>query len=191
MVDDDDIDFDEWPWAEAALAGQGLDRLTADERDVISAYAHNGFADVNNALWGLISMTPALARRIALIRSGLAKYPPPETVRVTREADGQVYGIVDEESAAALIDAQFTHDGFLSTSGVAIPPRSMRHHDPVILDLLVPAGTPALRLGELSPVSLEHEVLLIDARSYVVVGTRMDPARNMWRIQAIVKGGDQ
>ncbi|MFI1919712.1 ADP-ribosyltransferase [Nocardia sp. NPDC020380] len=131
-----------------------------------------------------------MARRIALIRSGLAKYPLPQTVRVTREADGQVYGIVDEQSAAALIDEEFVHDGFMSTSGVAIPPRSMRHHPPVILDMLVPEGTPALRLGELSPVPREREVLLIDARSYVVVGAGMDEARNMWRIQAIVKGGE-
>ncbi|MFC8528790.1 ADP-ribosyltransferase [Nocardia sp. NPDC057227] len=188
---EDDFGFDEWPWAEAALAGQGTDRLTVDERDVIHAYAFNGFEQINDALWGQIPITAPLARRIALIRSGLAKYPLAQTVRVTREAEGYVYGIVDEESAVALIDAQFTHDGFMSTAGTAVPPRSTRHRDPVILDLLVPAGTPALRLGELSPVPLEREVLLIDARSYVVVGVRMDATRSIWRIQAIVKGGEQ
>ncbi|WP_297622232.1 ADP-ribosyltransferase [Nocardia sp.] len=188
---EDDFGFDEWPWAEAALAQQGPDRLTDEERDVIAAYAHNGFTDINDALWGQVPMTPALQRRIALIRSGLAKYPLPQTVRVTREADGQVYGILDEESAAELVDVEFIHDGFMSTTGVAVPPRSMRHRDPVILDLLVPAGTPALRLGALSPVPPEREVLLIDARRYVVIHTSMDTARNMWRIQAIVKGGDQ
>jgi len=72
-----------------------------------------------------------------------------------------------------------------------VPPRSTRHADPVILDLLVPAGTPALRLGELSEVPDEREVLLIDARSYFVVGVAMDPARSMWRIRAIVVEGEQ
>lgn len=42
-VADDDFGFDEWPWAEVALAGQGIDRLTTEERDVLHAYAHNGF----------------------------------------------------------------------------------------------------------------------------------------------------
>ncbi|MEV0102009.1 ADP-ribosyltransferase, partial [Nocardia sp. NPDC050789] len=126
-VADDEFGFDEWPWAEAALAGQGIDRLTAEERGVLCAYAHNGFKDINDALWGQIAMTPTLARRVALIRSALAKYPLPQTVRVTREAEGQVYGLVDEASAAALVDEQFTHDGFMSTSGVSVPPRPRRH----------------------------------------------------------------
>ncbi|MFI9507259.1 ADP-ribosyltransferase [Nocardia sp. NPDC052566] len=188
---DDDFGFNEWPWADAALASQSLDRLTDSERDVISAYAHNAFQDVNDALWGQIPMTTALERRIKIIRSGLAKYPLPQTVRVTREAEAAAYGLVDEESAAALIDAEFTHDGFLSTSGTPVPPRSLRRRNPVILDLLVPTGTPVLRLGELSPVPREREVLLIDARRYVVLGVSPDRTGKIWVIQAIVKGGEQ
>lgn len=185
-VAEDDFSFDDWPWAEAALASQGLDRLTAAERDAISAYAYNGYLHINDALWERIPMTAALERRIVLIRSGLAKYPLPQTVRVTREADAAVYGLTDEASAAALIDAEFAHDGFLSTTGASVPPRSRRHHDPVILDLLVPAGTPALRLGELSPIPREKELLVIDSCHYVVYGVSWDRARMIWVIQAVV-----
>ncbi len=177
--------------AEVALVGQGLGLLTLSERDAIQAYAFNGFEQVNQALWGVIPMTPALARRIDTIRSGLRKYPVPMMVRVTREAEARTFGIVDEESARALVYREFTHRGFLSASGSAVPPRSTRHTDPVILDLLVPAGTPALRLGELAEIPDEREVLLIDARSYFVVGVARDPARSMWRIQAIVAEGEQ
>ncbi len=188
---DEDYGFDEVPVAEVALVGQGLGLLTPGERDAIQAYAFNGFEQVNQALWGLIPMTPTLTQRIDTIRSGLRKYPLPIVVRVTREAEARTFGIVDEESAQALIYREFMHRGFLSASGSAVPPRSTRHIDPVILDLLVPVGTPALRLGELSEVPNEREVLLIDARSYFVVGVAMDTARSIWRIQAIVVEGEQ
>ncbi|MEU0542930.1 ADP-ribosyltransferase [Nocardia sp. NPDC005978] len=187
----DDFGFDEWPWADAALRGQGLDRLTDLERDVISAYTFNAFTEINDALWGQIPMNAETARRIAIIRAGLAKYPLPQTVRVTREADADVYDLTDEASAAALIDAEFIHDGFMSTTGTPTPPRSLRHRHPVILDLLVPADTPALRVGELSETPEEREVLLIDARSYVVLDVQWARARRIWVIQAMIKGGEQ
>lgn len=188
---DEDYGFDEILLAEVALVGQGLGRLTPSERAAIQAYAFNGFEQINQALWGAIPMTRTLERRIETIRSGLRKYPLPMMVRVTREAEAETFGIVDEESAHELIYREFTHRGFLSASGAVVPPRSTRHTDPVILDLLVPAGTPALRLGELAEIPDEREVLVIDARSYFVVGVAMDPARNMWRIQAIVAEGEQ
>ncbi|WP_040804061.1 ADP-ribosyltransferase [Nocardia concava] len=188
---DDDYGFGEVPVAEIALAGQGTDRLTPAECAAIQAYAYNGFEQINKALWGQIPMTPALADRIDQIRSGLAKYPLPTRVRVSREAESKTFGIVDAASAHALVFREFTHRGFLSASGSATPPRSRRHVDPVILDLLVPQGTPALRLGELAEVRDEREVLLIDARTYFIVGVAMDAARNMWRIQAIVAEGEQ
>ncbi|WP_405498898.1 hypothetical protein [Nocardia sp. NBC_00511] len=50
------------------------------------------------------------------------------------------------------------------TSGLRYPPPSMRRRPGVILDLIVPTGTPALRLGELAPIKSEQEVLLIDAQ---------------------------
>ncbi len=138
---------------------------------------------------GQIAMTAELERRIARIRSGLRKYPLPAMVRVTRETDAAIYGIVDEASARALIDAEFQEAGFLSTSGSASPPHSTRHTNPVILELVVPKGTPALRLGELAEFRLEREVLVVDARSYFVVGVTFDAARTMWHIRAIVREG--
>ncbi|WP_167477937.1 ADP-ribosyltransferase [Nocardia arthritidis] len=188
MADDDD-DFERIRLGEIALAGQDLTLLTPEESGAIRAYALNLFQLINDALWGHAPMTPFLERYISLIRSGLAKYPLTEPVRVTRESEAALYGIVDEESAYALVEEQFTHEGFMSTCGLEYPPRSMRHRDPVILDLVVPAGIPALRLGELATVRAEREVLLIDARSYYIVGVDWDVARNMWRIQAFVTGG--
>ncbi|MGW4125675.1 hypothetical protein [Nocardia sp. NPDC004711] len=60
----------------------------------------------------------------------------------------------------------------------------------MILDLVVQAGVPALRLGELAEVPAEKEVLVIDARTLFVVGVEWDPTRSMWRIKAIVRGGE-
>ena len=151
------------PLAESVLAGQRPDRLTAVERDVIEAYALGGHERVNGAMRGQIPMTPELERRIEIIRSGLRRYPLPTTVRVTRETEAAIYGIVDEASARDLVDAQFSEAGFLSTCGVAVPPHSTLHVDPVILELVVPQGVPALRLSQLAEIREEREVLVIDA----------------------------
>ncbi|MFE3758991.1 ADP-ribosyltransferase [Nocardia tengchongensis] len=188
---DGEYGFSEIPLAERALAAQRLDKLTASEADVIHAYTCNAHDAINKTLWGQIEMTPANARRIRLIRSGLAKYPLPTAVRVTREAEAAEFGIVDEESAYSLIDDEFIHHGFLSTSGSADPPHSYARVNPVILDLIVAAGVPALRLGDLAEEPAEREVLVIDARTLFVVGVGWDGARSMWRIRAIVRGGER
>lgn len=188
---DDEYGFDRIPLAETALSGQRPDRLTASEADVIYAYSCNAHDVINKTLWGQIEMTPANERRIRLIRSGLAKYPLETAVRVTREADAAEFGIFDANSAHALIDEDVIHHGFLSTCGLANPPHSYLRANPVILDLIVQAGVPALRLGDLAEAPAEREVLVIDARSLFVVGVAWDEARNMWRIKAIVRGGER
>ncbi|QLY28655.1 hypothetical protein H0264_25370 [Nocardia huaxiensis] len=122
MVDEgDEYGFDAIPLAETALAGQRADRLTDSEADVIRSYTYNSHDAINKALWGEIAMTPAIERRIRLIRSGLAKYPLESAVRVTREVEASEYDIYDADSAYALIDEDIIHHGFLSTS-----PRSPR-----------------------------------------------------------------
>lgn len=174
--------------AETALRGQDLSLLTTEEAGAISAYANNFFEQINGALWGDAGKrTPLVSRYIDLIRSGLARYPLPEPVRVTREAVADDFGIVDEESAYNLVESEIRHRGFLSTCGLEYPPPSMRHRPGVIVDLIVPTGTPALRLGELAAIEDEREVLLIDARSYFIVGVDWDRTRSMWRIQGFVR----
>ncbi|MGW4241152.1 ADP-ribosyltransferase [Nocardia sp. NPDC004722] len=191
-VDEDDIyGFDEIPLARIALAGQGLERLTAQERTEIHVYAVSGFELVNPPMRGLSPMTPAVQRRIDIIRAGLSKYPLPTMVRVSRLTDAALYGLTDAASAEDLLGEVFDEFAFMSTSGAADPPPSRRPARPVILDLIVPEGTPALRLGELAEYPLEQEVLLIDARSYIVVGVEFDQARNMWRIRAVVEQEDE
>ncbi|WP_330178793.1 ADP-ribosyltransferase [Nocardia sp. NBC_01503] len=191
MTDEgDEYGFDTIPLAETVLAGQRADRLSDSEADVIQAYTYNAHDVINKALWGEIAMTPAIERRIRLIRSGLAKYPLASAVRVTREVEASEYGIVDADSAYALIDEDIIHQGFLSTSGSATPPHSYTRVDPVMLDLVVQAGVPALRLGDLAEEPAEREVLVIDARILFVVGVGWDDTRNMWRIKAIVRGGE-
>ncbi|NKX90786.1 hypothetical protein HGA10_26215 [Nocardia coubleae] len=140
-----------------------------------------------------IPMTPPLARRVAHIRSGLRRYPLPQTVRVTREVDAWALGVdaSDAPSIASVIGEYFTELGFLSTSGLQFPPRSARHRNPVILELLVPQGTPALRLGELAEVRDEREILIIDVRTYLVANATFDERRRMWRIEAIVVQEEQ
>lgn len=151
-VDDEDDAFLTTRLADTALVGQDHSLLTAEERGAIRAYACNFFEHINTALWDGGERSPLVNRYLDLIRSGLAKYPLPEHVRVTREAAAADFDIVDEESAFALVEEEIRHRGFLSTCGLAYPPRSIRHRPAVIVDLIVPIGTPALRLGDLATV---------------------------------------
>lgn len=94
-----ELDFDRFPLSEIALAGQGLERLTSEERTAIEIYAFNGYREINRALWDRTPLPRELAQRVDAIRSGLSKYPLQKMVRVTREAEAGTYGIVDAESA--------------------------------------------------------------------------------------------
>ncbi|WP_459964001.1 ADP-ribosyltransferase [Nocardia sp. IFM 10818] len=193
MVDDADDDaFQTTRLADAALLDQDLSLLTSAEATAISAYAYNHFEQINAVLWGEEDKkTPLVVSHIELIRSGLAKFPLHEPVRVTREALAERFGLRgerdEEDQAQDLVEKQFLHRGFMSTSGLEYPPPSMRRRPGVILDLIVPAGTPALRLGNLAPIKSEREVLLIDARRYVASSVEWDQARSMWRIQGFVR----
>lgn len=178
--------FSEFPLAEVALSAQSPDLLDEAEHDAVEAYALGGYEQVNRALRGTIPMTSSLERRIANIRSGLAKCPLPQPVRVTRETKAAIFRIADERSARALVYEEFAESGFMSTSGMLNPPHSILHVDPVILDLIVPAGTPVLRLGELAAVPDEREALVIDACRYLVIDVERDEARSY----AIVMEGE-
>ncbi|MGV0740995.1 ADP-ribosyltransferase [Mycolicibacterium sp. XJ870] len=94
----------------------------------------------------------------------------PTAARATEDIVGQV----------------FDEPGFMSTSMAAIPAHSERRVEPQTLDLLVPVGTPALPVGELSDYPLEHEMLIIDARRYQIIGAAYDRQQNRWRLFGVV-----
>jgi hypothetical protein len=64
----------------------------------------------------------------------------------------------------------------------AQPPRSTARVDPLDLELLLPAGTPALAIGQLSEYALERELLVIDARQIFFVESRQDVDTSRWRL---------
>ncbi|MGW4126513.1 ADP-ribosyltransferase, partial [Nocardia sp. NPDC004711] len=123
MVDDADDDaFRTTRLADTALVGQDLSLLTTDEARAIRAYAYNHFEQINAALWGdEDKKTPLVVSHIELIHSGLEKFPLREPVRVTREALAERFGLRgerdEEDDAQDLVERQFIHRGFMSTSG--------------------------------------------------------------------------
>ncbi|WP_165611120.1 ADP-ribosyltransferase [Mycolicibacterium conceptionense] len=187
--DDGDDPLKKFPYAVPASEQRSLDRLTEQERATIEAFAFNGYERINGALREFREMTPDIQRSIDRIRDGLRKYPLDRDVRVTREVSGAVFGVSgpgDESAVAELIGQVFDEPGFMSTTMAANPAHSERHKNPLTLDFLVPAGTPALAIGPLSDYPLEHEMLIIDARQYQIVGARYDREQNRWRLFALV-----
>lgn len=187
--DDDNDPLGRYAYASPASEQRSLNRLTQQERVAIESFATNNYERVNAALRQLREMTPDIQHEVDVIRAGLRKYPLDHDVRVTREVSGAVYGIVGPDAAEAvedIIGQVFDEPGFMSTSMAATPAHSERHEDPLTLDLLVPAGTPALAVGELSEYPMEREMLLIDARQYEIVGARYDQAQKRWRLFGLV-----
>ncbi|MFN3001872.1 ADP-ribosyltransferase [Mycolicibacterium wolinskyi] len=178
-----------WDYANPARELRSLSRLTDGEMAAIESFALNNYERINGALRGQREITPDIRRDINAIRSGLRKYPLDHDVRVTREVGGAVYGITAANAGSAveaLIGQVFDEYGFMSASMAPTPAHSARHHDPLTLDLLVPAGTPALAVQQLSEYPLEREMLLIDARRYQIIGARYDRAQRRWRLFGLV-----
>lgn len=167
-----------------------LNRLTDREQGLLESYALNGFERINGALRGHRALTPDIEHAVEELRTALRKYPLPNDIRVTREVGGSVFGIIggknDRDRVARLIGQQFLEDGFMSTTMGANPAHSTRRQHPLVLDLLVPQGTPAVELGKLAGYPLEREMLIIDARRYVIVGARYDEPKNQWRIFGLI-----
>ncbi|MDH6282813.1 phage minor capsid protein [Prescottella agglutinans] len=192
---DDPFGFNQTPLAEDVLRGQRPDLLTESEAGHIEAYAISGFRNTNRALRGEIEMTPTIQSRVDAIRSALSKYPLPQAVRVTREVDARLFNLVGADSIDHLIGEQVVEPGFMSTSVRPDPPHSAMRPHPAILELIVPRGTPALRLGGLAEIPDEAEALIIDGQAYEIVGGYLDQrslqlGRRVWRLQAVVSGGE-
>jgi hypothetical protein len=175
------------PFAVPAAQQRSLDRLTGDERTAIESYALNGFDRINRALRGHLPMTPEIQAEVDRIRSGLRKYPLETDVRVTREVSGHVLSVTDETSAEAVVGRVFDELGFMSVTMAEQPANSSTHFEPLTLDLLIPASTPALAVGELTEIPLEREMLIIDARRYQILAARYDQAASRWRLFGLIE----
>lgn len=138
-------------------------------------------------------MTPEVEQQVLELRAALGKFPLPRAYRTSRETEAADLGLASAMISADIIGDVLVEDGFMSTSGLKNPPKIVDREDPVILDVLVPEGTPALLLTEdLTRASAsEREVLLIDARELYVLGVFFDEELQLWRIQTRVLGGGE
>lgn len=161
---------------------QPLGRLTDQERTELEIYALGGFERINAALRGRRVMTPDIEESVVALHSVISKFPLDEDMRVTREIGCAALKLPSAESAPSAVGRLFTEAGFLSTSMNPIPPRSTAHVDPIDLELLVPAGTPAVAIGQLSEYPLERELLVIDARRIFFVESQQDAVTGRWRL---------
>ncbi|MGI6797665.1 ADP-ribosyltransferase [Gordonia sihwensis] len=158
--------------------------LTTDEIRELAAYASSGFERVNQALRGEIEMTELLRRRAELIRSALRKYPLAAAVRVTRRVGHAAVPGFDESDPDSFSGTDIEFGGFLSTCMNAVPPRMA--DAPLILELLVPEGTPAFALGALAKYPEERELLVIDARVVTFIEVEFDVDEQAWRLLGLV-----
>lgn len=161
---------------------QPLDRLTDEERTAVESYALGGYERINSALRGFRPMTPDIEVAVGVLRTAIGKFPLQDDVRVTREVSASAFKLETADLAPQVVGRAFRDEGFLSTSMDAHPPRSTGRPNPLDLELLIPAGTHALAIGDLSEYPLERELLIIDARLILVVDSQHMVATSRWRL---------
>lgn len=135
-------------------------------------------------------MTPELERRIDLLRSAIDARPLTRTYRVTRTAETADLGLDGRTIDESLIGEWLREPAFMSTSGHRNPPYLMNRENPVILDLIVPEGTPAVAIDDSlttqEMVEKERELLLADGVRILIIGVRYDDERQAPRLQGRV-----
>lgn len=187
--DDSGEGFDETPFPGDDLDRPDYSLLTEDEKNQIAYYASAGAMRLNPAMRGEQPMTADLATMRDQIRSGLQKYPLPRTYRLSRWSDIAEFGISDYSQIQSVEGSTYRQLGFMSTSVNDYPPAVTYTANPVILELLVPAGTPALRItGQLADPDneIEREVLVIDARELTILSVVWDLTKKRWKVRASV-----
>ncbi|WP_306356149.1 MULTISPECIES: toxin glutamine deamidase domain-containing protein [unclassified Nocardia] len=175
------------PWT----VQQDLTPLTPAEFAELRNYAVGGYRAVNDALRGKGPMTEDIAKRIELLRSALIKVPLNTTYRVSRSTEATDLGFTSSvEIDQSLIGEWLTEPAFMSTAGFKDPPYLFKRQDPVILDILVPEGTPGIAfdeaITEADMVMKERELLLADGLELQVFNVHYDTEQGVWRIQAAV-----
>ncbi|MFC9993660.1 ADP-ribosyltransferase [Nocardia sp. NPDC127526] len=182
----DDLNFPH-PWT----VRQDLTALTPAEFAELRSYAVGGYKAVNDALRGKGPMTEDIAERIELLRSALSKVSLNTTYRVSRSTEATDLGFTTSaEIDESLIGEWLTEPAFMSTAGFKDPPYLFKRQDPVILDIIVPEGTPAIAFDEAitesDMVMKERELLLADGLELQVFNVHYDTEQGVWRIQAVV-----
>jgi hypothetical protein len=204
VVGDDGDDllahFQSVPFANEYMFPAHHDDLTFEEEETLRHYALTGYSYINAYLRGEpVTTEPALPAdyeseslpsvheiesEIASIRSALQKSRLKEDVRVSREIDGSSIDVADDKSAAASVGRVYDEPGFMSTCMTMHPPRLHSPDDfQLTLELIVPAGTCARALGDLSHFSdQEKELLIMDGRAIQIDLARYDETAGRWRL---------
>jgi len=182
--------FQQVPLAGASIEYPDYSRLTEDEKTWVSYYASLGHRQINEALAGNVPMTDELQEIVDTIRGALRKYRLPRATRLTRITELSDLGVTDLDDIESLVFQVRTEPRFMSTSVLENPTQVRPYRQPVILDIIAPEGTPALRIRDqlVEPgQEFEREVLIIDARVYDIVGVAFDPRRNRWRVRIVIR----
>lgn len=192
--------FESVPFANEYMFPAHHDDLTFEEEETLRHYALGGYSYINAYLRGeAVTSEPALPavyeseslpsvreieREIASIRSALQKSRLQQDVRVSREIGGSSIRVTDDESATASVGRVYDALGFMSTSMTKHPPRLHPPEDfPVTLELIVPTGTCARPLGDLSYFSdREKELLIMDGRAIQIDLASYDETAGRWRL---------
>ena len=146
-------------------------------------YTGSGHKRINKWLRrGQIPGDTSVAAAVKDIDTVLAKNKLPQTTHLTRVVSlskaFQLTGGADLETKVA--GKLRTEDGFMSTS--RRPEFDMEDiADPVVLDVIAPAGTPAAAIEDISKVPRQYEILLGRDLDYVIREPWYDQNAGVWR----------
>jgi hypothetical protein len=187
--------FDAIPPPGPEITRPDLSKLTQDEQLALARYTSITYTAVNKALRASQEATAATPTRnaIAHIDSALAKYPLPGAVRVSRGVGidaFQRFGVQSHDGLRGIVGKTIGEPAYMSTSFNRTPPSEFLQPGNVILDLIVPAGTPALALEALSDSPGERELLVARGQRLYIVSAVYDEAAGRWTVQAYLRRGE-
>ncbi|MEU0809993.1 ADP-ribosyltransferase [Streptomyces sp. NPDC005970] len=168
---------------------QSLDRLTREERGAIGFYTGGHHGMINGPLRSGLPPDPEITELVALMDSALHKYRLSENARVCRIVGADAFGLEKASAVPELIGREVVEHGYLSTEFGRTPPFTIKPQEPVVLQVTVPPGTPALPVRSLTQVTTENELLLGRGLSYSILSSRYDERLRMWSLTVFIRPG--
>ncbi|WP_298445686.1 ADP-ribosyltransferase [Gordonia sp. (in: high G+C Gram-positive bacteria)] len=158
-------------------------------RQHVIDYTGEGHAVINGWLRGaaLSRRSADYARsRTASLDAVLAAIPLTRAMHVTRVVGIRAtFGLNDGHDLDRIVGQPRMEAGFLSTSRMRTYPVKNRA-DPILLDVDVPAGTPAAALEDVSRYPEQCEILLGRNLGYVILTPQYDRNVGWWRATMLI-----
>ncbi|BBZ65809.1 hypothetical protein MINS_12380 [Mycolicibacterium insubricum] len=164
--------------------------LTGRRRQSVIGYTGDTHKRING--WLRRGQTPQdtwVAARMKDLDEVLAHNPLAAPTILTRTTELSTFGVTRQQGMSKVVGTARTELGYMSTTRFPDGGDTKKYIDPVRLTVLVPPGTPAAAIEDISKVPRQGEILLGRGQRYVVTAAAYDRTIGMWRATIVIRRG--